>query len=84
MNPTIPMFSLTKFINIDLKHEIKDMNGQLVPSGIAKTIIPNYNNVHVPNNNTFLNLSASEFFTNYDKELIDKIRTHKFSIGCCV
>ena len=82
MAQTIPVFSLTRFIGMNMKHEIRDMEGLIVPSGVAKTIAPPHNSMRMPNTSTFLSLAASEFFTNYDKELIDKIRTHRFSIGC--
>jgi len=78
MGQSVVVYRITRFINLDTKHDIRDIRGEIVPSGIARTIVPPPNSTRIPVNN---NLAALEFFTNYDKELIDKVRAHKVSTG---
>jgi hypothetical protein len=69
---------MLRFSNLDTNIDINDMKGNILPAGVIKTITPPLNKDRVTVNVT---LAAIEFFTNYDKELIEKIREHKVNTG---
>lgn len=57
---------------------LQGIDGQEIPSGIKTTIFPPANSRSMQ---TYGNLQASEFFTNYNLALIKKIRDYKMSTG---
>lgn len=78
MGQKVEVYTMTRFSNMDTDVEIRDIKGNIVPIGIGKTIAPPPNSTRMRVNT---NLAALEFFTNYDKELMEKIREHKVSTG---
>jgi hypothetical protein len=65
-------------MGFDFSIKLTDVRGNIVPSGIARTIMPAANSVVMQGHT---NLAALEFFTNYNEELVKKIREHKISSG---
>lgn len=60
---------ITSVLGFNLKADIRDMNGNLVPCGVRKTVMPK---VYAQKVNT--RLFDRKFFTTFNDNLLNKIR----------
>lgn len=65
-------YLIKSVLGFNLKVEIKDMNGNIIPTGIKRTSFP----LVYANPNT-TQVIDKKFFTSFNEDLLNKIRQHR-------
>jgi len=63
---------ITSVLGFDFKVDIKDENGNIIPSGVRSSTFPKYPKLQVS-----YRLFDKSFFTNFNEELLAKVREHR-------